>query len=136
MPVQRAEADRWLLLVVGGGRVGEDVHCALLVGHVQQTSDPVDGDRCRATAKSGTARQHRAAAAAAPSLRVHPVDLLVVQVGDEHVTGSAVDGDGARKKRALVAACRRRTPAPLNCLSITSETRHLPYQSNHISRIL
>lgn len=92
---------------------------SLLVGHVQQTSDPVDGDRRRPAAEAGAARQHRAAAATLP-VRVHPVDLLVVQVGDEHVTGSAIDRDGAREKRALVAAIRRRTPSPLDRPSVIS----------------
>jgi len=117
------------MLLVGAG-VGKYVHSPLLIGHVQQTPQSVDGDRRRAAAKSGAARQHRTATAAS-SLRVHPVDLLVVQVGDEHVTGNAIDRDGAREERALIAASRRRTPAPLRCSLDCGQTRHLP-EINHI----
>ena len=108
---------------------------ALLVGHVQQTSNPVDGDRRRPTAQSSAPRQNRTAAAALP-VRVHPVDLLVVQVGDEHVTGSAIDGDGAREKRALVATVRRRTPSPLYGPSVIGQTRYLSHISRFVLRII
>ena len=131
--VERAEASSWLLLLLllpVGVQIAKHVHSSLLVGYVQQTSNPVDGDRRRAASKSGTARQHRAVATA-PSFRVHPVDLLVVQVGDEHVTGSAIDGNGARKKRALVGAAGRWTPAPFYCSSVSSKTSHLSPATTH-----
>jgi len=92
LPAECAEVDRrWLLLLlrVGGG-VGEHMDGSLLVGGVQKSPDPVYGDRCRTAAKTGATRQHRSAAATSP-VRVDPINLLVVQIGDEHVTGNAVD---------------------------------------------
>jgi len=110
-------------VIVVGGRVREDANSPLLVGHVQKASVSVHSDRRRTSAQPGTARQHRAAAT--PPRRVEPVDLLVVQVGDEHVTGSAVDRDGAREERTLIAAVGRWTPPPACRLTISGQTRHL-----------
>ena len=122
-----------MMMVVVGGGVVEHVHGSLFVGNVQQPPRPVHGHRRRTAAKPGTAAQHRGdggrivADSAAPRAagRVQSVDLLVVQVGDEHVTGSVVDRHGAREEGATVSAARRRTPAPLGRSSVRGQTRHL-----------
>ena len=122
------------MLVDAGKR--EHVDRSLFVGNVQQTPDPVNRDRRRPTSESSSPRQHRAAAvvaAPAPAVRVHPVELLVVQVGDEHVAGSGVDRNGAREERTLVAAGRRRTPSPQRTSSVGRQTRHLATVNNLVT---
>jgi len=115
-------------VVIGGGE-GEDTHRSLLVRHVQQAPRSVHCDRRRASSKTGAARQHGSAAAATPPLTVQPVDLLVVQVGDEHVTGSGVDRDGRREEGTVIAAVGRWTPAPQSRVTVTTQTRHLTQRS-------
>lgn len=82
--------------------VAEHMDGVFLVGDEQQTANIIDGQRQRPAAQTCPPRQERLTAGAAQAvigaiLAVDDVDALVVEVGDEYVTGS-VDADGTRKE--------------------------------------